>query len=109
METEEAASMYENVQSLAGNLVIEYDGERVGKLRWHVEEKESWIYGFAVTPKLQGNGIGRSALIQAVQNEAEKGQEIFLEVVPENEHALKLYQSSGFKPFATQDYYKWVR
>lgn len=67
MTVEEAASMYEQVIMLEGNLVIESNGEPVGKLRWHQEGGESWIYGFAVSPEHQGQGIGRTALIQAVQ------------------------------------------
>ncbi|MFD2509325.1 GNAT family N-acetyltransferase [Halalkalibacter alkalisediminis] len=108
MSRKEAASMYENVTDIDGNLIIEAKGEPVGKLRWHQEGNESWIYGFAIKPEYQGQGIGRTALIQAVQQEAEKGKDIYLEVVPENEHALKLYQSCGFRSFSTQDYYQLV-
>jgi ribosomal protein S18 acetylase RimI-like enzyme len=104
MEKREAALMYEHV-GIAGSVIIEHDGSMVGKLRWHVEDDESWIYGLAVVPKEQGKGFGRGALIQAVLEEAKKGQKIFLEVVPENEHALRLYQSCGFKQVSVQDYY----
>ncbi|GAE33589.1 GNAT family N-acetyltransferase [Halalkalibacter akibai] len=109
MELEEAASMYKRAQDITSNFIIEHNRNPVGKLRWHKEGKESWMYGFAVMPEWQGKGIGRQALIQAVQKEAEKGQSVYLEVVPENNQALTLYQSCGFKSFATQDYYLLIK
>ena len=67
---------------------------------------DSWIYGFAVFPELQGKGIGRKALSKVVKMENEKGLSIFLEVEAKNAHALRLYESCGFKRFHSQDYYK---
>ncbi|KHF38776.1 GNAT family N-acetyltransferase [Halalkalibacter okhensis] len=105
MEKKEAATMYE-LGGTSGSVIIDYEHNKVGKLRWHEEKEQSWIYGFAVAPKAQGKGIGREALIQAVLEEVKKGQEVFLEVVPENEHALHLYTSCGFRQVSTQDYYE---
>ncbi|CAM3490807.1 GNAT family N-acetyltransferase [Aeromicrobium ponti] len=96
---------------LGGNeptFIVEYGGKEAGKIRIQKEENATWIYGFAIEPSLQGNGIGRSALSQVVMNEQNKGIErVHLEVAAENEHALGLYKSCGFEPYGTQDYYEY--
>jgi ribosomal protein S18 acetylase RimI-like enzyme len=96
---------------LGGNeptFIVEYGGKEAGKIRIQKEEDATWIYGFAIEPSLQGNGIGRSALSQVVMNEQNKGIErVHLEVAAENEHALRLYKSCGFESYGTQDYYEY--
>ncbi|PLT30917.1 GNAT family N-acetyltransferase [Peribacillus deserti] len=88
--------------------IIEHEGKAVGKMRVScMDQKESWIYGFAVLPEYQGKGIGRQALKAVIRQEQESGHEIFLEVEAKNQHALRLYTSSGFQPYYTQDYYKY--
>jgi ribosomal protein S18 acetylase RimI-like enzyme len=85
--------------------MIEYKSDIVGKINVHADGKRSYIYGFAVFPEFQGKGIGRNALAQVVHNEAQKEQNIFLEVATKNENALGLYHSTGFQTYQTQDYY----
>nr|WP_251025971.1 GNAT family N-acetyltransferase [Bacillus sp. ISL-47] len=88
--------------------IVEYVGKEAGKIRIQKVDDATWIYGFAIEPSLQGNGIGRSALSQIVLNEQNKGIErVHLEVAAENEHALGLYKSCGFEPYGTQDYYEY--
>jgi ribosomal protein S18 acetylase RimI-like enzyme len=88
-------------------LIIEAEGKIAGKMRVSPTNGESWIYGFAVYPELQGRGIGRKALSKVVMMEHEKGQSIFLEVEAKNAHALRLYESCGFRSYHSQDYYKY--
>ncbi|MEH7177619.1 GNAT family N-acetyltransferase [Neobacillus vireti] len=88
--------------------IIEAGGKTAGKMRLSEMDGESWIYGFAVFPELQGKGIGRKALSKVVKMENEKGLSIFLEVEAKNAHALKLYESCGFRNFHSQDYYKII-
>ncbi|MFP7296650.1 GNAT family N-acetyltransferase [Neobacillus niacini] len=87
-------------------LIIDVDGKIAGKIRLSEMNGESWIYGFSVFPELQGKGIGRKALSKVVKMEDEKGLSIFLEVEAKNDHALKLYESCGFRSYHSQDYYR---
>jgi ribosomal protein S18 acetylase RimI-like enzyme len=88
------------------SFIIEYNGKPAGKIRVQTEEKESWIYGFAVYPDYQGRGIGRSVLSRIIREESKNGRDIFLEVAAENNSALNLYTSCGFIPLESQDYYE---
>ncbi|WP_342043258.1 GNAT family N-acetyltransferase [Bacillus sp. OTU2372] len=87
------------------NFIIEAHGQAAGKMRVAESDGEAWIYGFAVFPELQGKGIGRKALSRVVKLEDQKGLSIFLEVEAKNAHALKLYESCGFRSYHSQDYY----
>lgn len=90
------------------NLIIEAEGKNAGKMRVSELNGKAWIYGFAVFPDLQGKGIGRKALSKVVQMEHQKGLSIFLEVEAKNAHALKLYESCGFRSYHSQDYYQYL-
>ncbi|MEH7298759.1 GNAT family N-acetyltransferase, partial [Neobacillus drentensis] len=90
------------------NFIIETDGKTAGKIRVAEADGEAWIYGFAVFPELQGKGIGRKALTKVVKTEVQKGLSVFLEVEAKNAHALKLYESCGFRSYHSQDYYKYT-
>ncbi|WP_413299936.1 GNAT family N-acetyltransferase [Bacillus sp. 1P10SD] len=90
------------------NFIIEADGKTAGKIRVDEANGEAWIYGFAVFPELQGKGIGRKALTKVVNLAVQKGLSVFLEVEAKNAHALKLYESCGFRSYHSQDYYKYT-
>lgn len=90
------------------NVIIEAEGKTAGKMRITETEGEAWIYGFAVFPALQGKGIGRKALSKVVKTEHQKGFSIFLEVEAKNAHALRLYESCGFRSYHSQDYYQYL-
>jgi ribosomal protein S18 acetylase RimI-like enzyme len=87
-------------------LIIEASGKTAGKMRVAESNGEAWIYGFAVFPELQGKGIGRKALSRVVKMEHQKGRSVFLEVEAKNAHALRLYESCGFRSYHSQDYYE---
>jgi ribosomal protein S18 acetylase RimI-like enzyme len=89
-------------------LIIEAEGKTAGKMRVSELNGEAWIYGFAVFPEQQGKGIGRKALSKVVKMEHQKGLSIFLEVEAKNAHALRLYESCGFRSYHSQDYYKYL-
>ncbi|WP_160724746.1 GNAT family N-acetyltransferase [Bacillus sp. USDA818B3_A] len=89
------------------NFIIEADGKSAGKMRVAESNGEAWIYGFAVFPELQGKGIGRKALSRVTMMENQKGLSVFLEVEAKNAHALKLYESCGFRSYHSQDYYEY--
>ncbi|MHA7139238.1 GNAT family N-acetyltransferase [Rossellomorea arthrocnemi] len=95
-------------ESGEGNLMIVYNGATVGKIRIQRVDNRSFIYGFAIHPSHQGKGIGRNALSQVVMKESEWTSDIYLDVAATNRNALKLYESSGFQTFYSQDYYQFA-
>jgi ribosomal protein S18 acetylase RimI-like enzyme len=79
----------------------------VGKIDIALSEDMSLIFGFAVLPEHQGQGYGRQILARAVQEILSTGQRnIELEVSIDNEHALSLYRSCGFKETGSYGYYR---
>lgn len=87
-------------------LVVEQRGEPVGTVRITHDGDTGGIYGFAVDPARQGRGIGRDVLRRCCRLLREEGmRRVGLEVAVENERALGLYTSIGFRPVTTEDYY----
>ena len=86
-------------------LMITMDDKTIGKIRVKREDGEAWIYGFCILPDYQGKGIGRKVLRKVVKDQSSLGHSVHLEVETKNEHALKLYESVGFKAIHAQDYY----
>jgi len=93
-------------QLAADTLVVEHDGVLAGTLRLTRDGDTAGIYGFAVDPHRQGEGIGRDVL-RRVCGEALAGgaKRVALEVAVDNPHALRLYTSTGFVPVAGEDYW----
>ncbi|MGM9929530.1 MAG: GNAT family N-acetyltransferase [Bacillus sp. (in: firmicutes)] len=87
--------------------IIENQSEPVGKIQVLRMQEDSYIYGFAIMPDHQGHGYGKSALLQTVQMENKRGQDIYLEVALHNQYALSMYEQCGFVPYQTQDYYAY--
>jgi ribosomal protein S18 acetylase RimI-like enzyme len=86
--------------------IVELNGSAVGTLRINWDGSEASIYGFVIAPDRQGRGLGRAALRQACdQLRAEGADRIRLEADVDNDRALTLYTSIGFKPIITEDYY----
>ncbi|MRX71884.1 GNAT family N-acetyltransferase [Bacillus lacus] len=94
-----------NADHQSAYCIIEHKGTAAGKVRIWEEDGEAWIYGFAVTPKEQGKGIGRKTLAVIIREQTQKQNKIYLEVEAENTYALKLYETCGFKTYDAQDYY----
>jgi ribosomal protein S18 acetylase RimI-like enzyme len=90
----------------AETMVIELDGVTVGSLRVSWEDDTAGVFGFAVRPDHQGQGIGRDVLRRICrQARADGAARVHLEVAVDNDRALGLYTSLGFAPIATEDYY----
>lgn len=99
-------SQLEHNDGAERTLVIERDGEPVGTVRLTHDGDTGGVYGFAVAPAEQGKGIGRDALRRMCRLLREEGAaRVGLEVAVENERALGLYTSIGFRPVTTEDYY----
>lgn len=86
-------------------LMIDVNGETIGKIRIKREDGQAWIYGFSILPGHQGKGIGRKVLRQVVKQQSRLGHSVHLEVEADNARALKLYEAIGFKVTHAQDYY----
>jgi ribosomal protein S18 acetylase RimI-like enzyme len=87
-------------------VVIERDGSVVGTLRLARDGETAGVYGFAVDPPFQGQGIGRDVLTRVCrQLRSEGASRVTLEVAVDNDRALDLYLSVGFERQATEDYY----
>ena len=83
------------------------DEAPVGKLDVAFEGDEVAIYGFGVLPEYRRKGYGRQILARTIQEIRASGQwRVWLEVATENEQALSLYQSCGFKVTSSYDYYR---
>jgi ribosomal protein S18 acetylase RimI-like enzyme len=109
--TEEDAREYEEKTITAKNestLVAELDGRAIGKLGVMLNEELAFIYGFCVLPERRGRGFGRQILamtIDKVRHE-KKLNRFQLEVAADNERALDLYESCGFRVKNVNDYYE---
>jgi ribosomal protein S18 acetylase RimI-like enzyme len=87
-------------------LVLERDGAVIGCLRLSGDDGAVGIYGFAIEPSLQGQGIGRSVLARVCAELRTAGtREVRIEVAVDNDHALGLYTSLGFEQRTTEDYF----
>jgi len=82
------------------------NGGPVGILQAGMWEEEAGITAFGVLPEYRGRGIGRQMLVDAVDLLLAGGQErILIEVATDNQEALSLYQSCGFKVVTAYGFY----
>jgi ribosomal protein S18 acetylase RimI-like enzyme len=87
-------------------LVVDRDGQPIGALRLIPEGDRAGVYGFVIHPDHQGRGIGRDVLHRVCRTARAQGATtIHLEVATDNDRALNLYTSLGFRPLITEDYY----
>ena len=105
---EEARAYYERLEheKALNRMIIEANGQVVGKISVDRSGNHSEIYGFSIFPEYQGRGIGRKVLHSVVLEESRMGHDVFLEVEAKNAQALKLYESCGFRTIQRQDYYE---
>jgi len=91
----------------ASTYVGERSGMAIATLRVHRSSEEWGIYGFAVEPEHQGQGVGRDLLRRICRQAKEAGvPRLHLEVEVDNDRALTLYSSLGFTPTSTEDYFE---
>lgn len=82
------------------------DENPVGTLKVFSMDATAGIYGFAVAPRYQGQGIGRAMLTRILaQLESDGYARITLEVLTDNARAIALYNSTGFRTVTTYGYY----
>jgi ribosomal protein S18 acetylase RimI-like enzyme len=87
-------------------LVVEQDGQPIGTVRLILEGDQAGVYGFVIHPDHQGRGIGRDVLHRLCRTARAAGATtVHLEVATDNDRALNLYTSLGFRSVITEDYY----
>ena len=87
--------------------VAHRDGVAVGIAAIGYEEGEATVFGLAVSPALQNQGIGRGILALLLSDLAARGvEQIAIEVDSTNANALHLYLSCGFVEEVVNDYYR---
>lgn len=100
-------NILENMEGLHVQYYLGKLGEEaVGCMNLQEGEKEYGIYGFAVLLPYRRRGFGRQMLeqvIKEVRAMSEKG--VALEVETNNENAIGLYRSCGFRETTTFGYY----
>ncbi|WP_422487256.1 GNAT family N-acetyltransferase [Gudongella sp. DL1XJH-153] len=83
------------------------EGIIVGKVHLHLINGEGGIFGLGIIPEYRGKGLGRELLLLSVEKLKEfHANHIYLQVDAENDTALGLYQSCGFKENYSMEYYK---
>ena len=88
-------------------MAIERAGRIVGTVRLSRRGDTAGIYGLAVDPPYQGQGIGRDVLNRVCRDlRADGAAQVTLEVATDNDRALDLYLSVGFERRATEDYFE---
>ncbi len=88
-------------------VIVELGRVIVGTARLTLEGLRGGVYGFTITPELRGRGIGRDVLRRVTAGLFDAGATtVGLEVAVDNDHALGLYLSLGFRQLSTEDYYE---
>lgn len=87
--------------------IAELEGESIGKIGVSIEGQNSYIFGFGIRPERRGHGYGREVLSRVLQELlSQRRTPAILEVAVENETALSLYRSCGFREMTVYDYYE---
>lgn len=86
---------------------LAYKGENIiGKINVQCIRSIGGIYGLGLLPEFRGRGYGRAILAEGLRKLNDLGaKETILQVSAENETALNLYHSCGFKIVSTMDYF----
>lgn len=96
----------------AQGYIIEYQGKSVGyALTAKTFSQEAggmvlWIEELFILPEYRGKGLGTEFFAYIQKNEAPALARLRLEVEPDNQKAMRLYERMGFKPLAYQQMIK---
>lgn len=77
-------------------LVLEQEGERIGRLYLHSGAREIRLMDIAVVRALRGRGIGSRVLAALLAHAAHAGRQVTLHVEPNNP-AMHWYERMGFE------------
>ena len=80
------------------NVIVAFvKGEMVGYVNPVIDQREGWIGGVGVIPRMRGIGLGRKLMQSAEELCRSRGvQDIYLEVIDGNDRARGLYEDLGY-------------
>lgn len=97
--------MFQRISPVKAFGSILHDGKIAGVGTAVVERGWAGIGNVAVDPNLRRQGIGNSLLHSLASWSAEQGaKRLYLQVVQENEKAVRLYEKTGFRPLYSYHY-----
>jgi ribosomal protein S18 acetylase RimI-like enzyme len=111
--TRRIAADHQAVQASSGQRTIWYaiarlDGQPIGSFRVFGEGGCAFVTAFGVLPAHRGQGHGRRILTWAIETlRAEGWPQVMIEVVTDNERALSLYLTCGFRIHRTYGFYPY--
>ena len=90
------------------SVFVALQGERiVGKAHIRWQDDEALFSDIAITPSLQGQGLGSELLVFCINYALLQGEHrLSLDVGTSNKNALTLYQRHGFQNTETHDYWR---
>lgn len=87
--------------------IAEIEGKVIGKIGITMDGEDGYIFGFGIKSEYRRKGYGRIVLSLILEKLLKDNiNSIILEVASENDKALGLYKSCGFKESTVYDYYK---
>lgn len=83
---------------LAASRVAVVDGEPAGICKLAIRGDRGWIAGIGVSPAHRGKGLGEELMHGVLAEARDRGiREVWLEVLVQNEPAIRLYEKLGFE------------
>ena len=94
-------------ESYKTTYIAELNGKLIGKIGTTMEGPEGYVFGFVIKPEYRGRGYGKETLSLILSKLlSENIRTVLLEVAAENNNALSLYKSCGFKEDTVYNYYE---
>jgi ribosomal protein S18 acetylase RimI-like enzyme len=83
---------------LQASRVAVADGDPVGICKLAIRGDRGWIAGIGIAPAHRGKGVGEALMRGVLDGGRERGlREVWLEVLVQNEPAIRLYEKLGFE------------
>lgn len=101
------ASQYRQHYPLAAFLVVELDGERIGRLYLHRARTELRLMEVTLVPAMRNQGLGSLLMRNLIEWSNELGLPVTLHVEPFNP-AHRLYQRLGFETIEVRGVYHFM-
>lgn len=89
---------YRNMYPDAEYLVLEHDGEAVGRIVVNTGPDEMRLVDISLLPQARGKGFGTAVIRVLQQSSADKKLPLVLSVYRSNPQARRLYVALGFQP-----------
>jgi RimJ/RimL family protein N-acetyltransferase len=92
---------------LEASRVALVDGEPAGICKLAIRGDRGWIAGIGISPSHRGKGVGEELMRGVLAEARDRGlREVWLEVLVQNEPAIRLYEKLGFE--RTRDLEVWT-